>query len=97
VSQDTVYLYYTVKLLDGTELYSNVDTDDTLKFVVNEGYVIKGLDEGITYMKEGGQSLLLIPSKLAYGASGDYYYIGGYTPLLFEIELLRVKQGSGSK
>ncbi len=97
VSLDTVYAYYTVKLLNGTELYSNAETDDTLRFTVNDGYVIKGLDEGIMYMKEGGKSILLIPSKLAYGATGDYYYIGGYTPLLFEVELLRVKKGSGSK
>ena len=67
-----------------------------------EGYVIKGFDEGITYMKVGGRSLLLIPSKLAYGTSGYYTYdasgnysgIPGYTPLLFDITLARVKMSA---
>jgi FKBP-type peptidyl-prolyl cis-trans isomerase FkpA len=46
-------------------------------------------------MKEGGQALLLLPSNLAYGKSGYYPYIQGYTPLLFDVELVRVKAGPG--
>jgi FKBP-type peptidyl-prolyl cis-trans isomerase len=46
-------------------------------------------------MKEGGKSTLLIPSELAYGTYGRYPYIQGYTPLLFAIELVKVKAGPG--
>jgi FKBP-type peptidyl-prolyl cis-trans isomerase len=45
-------------------------------------------------MQEGGKASFLIPSKLAYGSSG-YYTIGGYTPLLYDVELLLVKPGPG--
>jgi FKBP-type peptidyl-prolyl cis-trans isomerase len=48
-------------------------------------------------MRAGGKALLLIPSKLAYGSTGDYYYVGGYTPLLIDVALVRVKPGSGKK
>jgi FKBP-type peptidyl-prolyl cis-trans isomerase len=97
-SHDTAYVFYSAKLLDGTELDSNVGTDDTLIFPVDEGYLISGLDEGVTYMREGGKALFLVPSKLAHGSTGDYYgNIAGYTPLLFNVELVRVKQGPGKK
>ena len=45
-------------------------------------------------MKPGGKSTLLIPSKLAYGAMGTYG-ISGYTPLLFDIELVKVVPYTG--
>jgi FKBP-type peptidyl-prolyl cis-trans isomerase FkpA len=45
-------------------------------------------------MKPGGKSTLLIPSKLAYGASGTYG-IPGYTPLLFDIELVKTVPHTG--
>jgi FKBP-type peptidyl-prolyl cis-trans isomerase FkpA len=44
-------------------------------------------------MKEGGVSRLLIPSSLAYGSLG-YGSIPGYTPILFEIHLVKVIPGS---
>ncbi len=92
-THDTAYVLYTAKFLDGTELDSNKGTDDTLIFPVDEGYIISGFDEGVTYMRVGGEALLLVPSKLAYGSTGDYYSIPGYTPLLFNVWLVRIKQG----
>lgn len=95
IAHDTVYIFYTAKLLDNTILETNSGTKDTLIFPVGENYIIKGLDEGITYMKQGGKALFLVPSKLAYGMTGNYYTIGGYTPLLFSVDLERVKKGPG--
>jgi FKBP-type peptidyl-prolyl cis-trans isomerase FkpA len=96
-SHDTAYIFYTAKLLDETVLETNTGTTDTLIFPVGENYLIKGLDEGVTYMKEGGKALFIVPSRLAYGSTGNYYTIGGYTPLLFNVDLVRVKKGPGKK
>ena len=46
--------------------------------------MIDGWEEGIETIKKGGKSLLIVPSKLAYGEYG-YYSILPYTTLLFEI------------
>ena len=46
--------------------------------------MIEGWEEGIETIKEGGTSLLIVPSNLAYGEYG-YYDIPPYTTLLFEI------------
>jgi len=88
---DTVYLFYTGKFLDGSVFDSNVADKDTLILPIGEGWLISGFDEGIQYMKAGGKAMLLIPSDLAYGSVGRGP-IGGYTPLLFDVELLKVVQ-----
>lgn len=91
MTQDTAYVTYTGMFLDGTVFNTNVG-GTSLIFPVNEGYLITGFDEGITYMKEGGKSMFLIPSSLAYGPQG-YLSIGGYTPLLYNVELVHVVPG----
>jgi FKBP-type peptidyl-prolyl cis-trans isomerase len=96
VKHDTGYVKYSGKFLDGTVFDTNVGKADTLVFPVSEGWLITGLDIGITLMRQGGKATMLIPSDLAYGASG-YYFINGYTPLLYDVELVRVKKGPGAK
>lgn len=51
--------------------------------------VIKGWTEGITYFKEGGSGLLLVPAHLGYGNS-DYSTIPGGSVLIFEVNLISV-------
>lgn len=95
---DTAFAMFSLKTLDDSLLYTNVGTKDTLIFLVNEGYMLSGFDEGITYMRVGGNSTFLLPSKLAYGTTGNYAgTIPGYTPLLFDVFLARIKPGPGKK
>lgn len=93
VTHDTAYVKYTGKFLNGTVFDSNVEKTDTLIFPVNEGYLLPGFDEGMTYMTEGSKAMFLIPSYLAYGTSG--YYMPSYTPVLFDVELVLLKRGPG--
>ena len=72
--------------------YSNgnvFDESDGAGVTFNLQRVISGWTEGITYFKEGGKGLLLVPSRLAYG-SYDNRGIPGGSVLIFEIELLKV-------
>jgi len=87
---DTTYVKYTIKFLDGVVFDTNVGRDDTLVFLSNGGFYPIGFEEAVTYMKVGGKALFLTPSKLAYGSSGNNY-IAGYTPLLFDVELVKIK------
>jgi FKBP-type peptidyl-prolyl cis-trans isomerase FkpA len=89
-THDTAYVFYTMKYLTGTTIETNVGTVDTLIFPVNEGTLsVKGFDEAVTYMKVGGVAKLLVPSGLAFGAYGTRD-IPSYTPLLFDIELIKL-------
>jgi hypothetical protein len=91
-SHDIAYVKYTGKFFDGTVFDTNVGTPDTLIFPVNEGWLIPGFDEGVLYMKEGGKALFLLPSNLAYGETGFYSYVPGNTPILFEVDLVKLKK-----
>lgn len=51
--------------------------------------VIKGWTEGITYFKEGGSGILLVPAHLAYG-SYNYNGIPGGSVLIFDVSLISV-------
>ena len=51
--------------------------------------VIQGWTEGITYFREGGNGILLVPYNLGYGESGRGSIPGG-SVLIFDIRLLSV-------
>ena len=53
--------------------------------------VIKGWTEGITYFKEGGKGILLVPSHLGYGPYATRGIPGG-SVLIFDIHLIEVKK-----
>jgi FKBP-type peptidyl-prolyl cis-trans isomerase FkpA len=61
-----------------------------ISVMVGVGRVIKGWDEGLVGMKEGGKRLLVIPPEKAYGARSPTPKIPPNSPLVFEVELLKI-------
>ncbi len=86
----SVTVHYTGKLLDGTKFDSSLDRGEPFTFVLGQGQVIKGWDEGVAGMKVGGKRKLTIPSKLAYGKNGFPPVIPPDAPLEFDVELIAV-------
>ena len=65
------------------------DQSDAEGITFGLNQVIAGWTEGITYFKEGGSGILLVPAHLGYG-SRDYNGIPGGSVLIFEVSLISV-------
>lgn len=84
-SNDQVRVAYKGYFLNGNVF----DQSSSEGISFNLQQVIRGWTEGITYFKEGGSGMLLVPSQLGYGFR-DYRGIPGGSVLIFEIDLLEV-------
>jgi FKBP-type peptidyl-prolyl cis-trans isomerase FklB len=89
-SSDTVTVNYRGTLINGTEFDSSYRRGQPASFKV--GGVIPGWTEALQLMKVGAKWELYIPSNLAYGARGAGRNIGPNSTLIFEVELISVKE-----
>jgi len=87
---DIVKVHYTGSLKNGTVFDSSVKRGTPIEFPVGVGRVIKGWDEGISLLTEGGKATLIIPSDLAYGQQGAGGIIPPNATLIFEVELIEI-------
>ena len=90
-------VHYTGWLFDGSaennrgdQFDSSVDRDKPFSFMLGEGRVIKGWDQGVVGMKVGELRELTIAPEMGYGDRGAGNVIQPGATLLFEIELLEV-------
>jgi len=89
----TVSVHYTGWLYEdgakGAKFDSSKDRNDPFEFELGGGMVIRGWDEGVQGMQEGGTHVLVIPPALGYGARGAGGAIPPNATLMFQVELLR--------
>ena len=83
-----VKVHYKGMLLDGTVFDSSFKRNQPIEFTLGIGQVIKGWDEGISLLGIGDKASFIIPSDLAYGASGAGGVIPPNATLIFEVELI---------
>ena len=62
---------------------------EPFSFTVGAGSVIAGWDEAMTYMKDGSEAKLVIPSRLAYSSQAQQA-IPAYSTLVFYIKIYKV-------
>ena len=85
---DTVSCNYKGTLIDGTE-FDKSQAGQPATFQV--GGVISGFREGLKLMPVGSTWQFFIPANLAYGERGAGNVIGPNTTLVFEVELVSIK------
>lgn len=91
-TSDLCTCHYTGKLVDGTVFDSSVQRGVPATF--SPAGVIRGWTEALMLMRPGDKWMLTIPSDLAYGERGSGSKIPGGSALVFELELLKVKEAS---
>lgn len=85
---ETVKVAYTGKFIGGIAFDSSGDpaTNGYFTFKHKIDRMIPGWEEGLSTMRKGGKSLLIVPSPMAYGSNGNFG-IPPFSTLLFEIYL----------
>lgn len=90
---DSVTVNYVGSLTDGKVFDASANYGTTgYTFNLGTGQVIKGWDDGIVGMKEGGKRTLVIPASLAYGSQAIGDVIPANSDLVFQVELLKVQK-----
>lgn len=88
-ASDVVTVHYEGKLTDGSVFDSSIERGSPIDLPVSG--VIPGWVEGLQLMHVGEKYKLYIPSELAYGAQSPSPAIPANSVLVFELELLAIK------
>jgi FKBP-type peptidyl-prolyl cis-trans isomerase len=94
VTNDDVTVHYEGRFLNGGYFDSTRKRNQAFEFKLGtEWQVIEGLERAIRTMSEGEKAIFIMKSNLAFGVKGSSTgIIPPYTPIIFEIELLKVKK-----
>lgn len=87
---DLVTVHYIGFFDNDTVFDSSYKRGTPLSFNYGVGQVIKGWDEGLSFLKEGGKAVFKVPPHLAYGNRAVSNIKAGST-LYFQVELIKVK------
>ncbi len=87
---DTVMVHYEGTLIDGTVFDSSLSRGSPATFPLSG--VIPCWTEGLQKIKVGGKAQLICPANTAFGERGVPPKIGPGATLIFEVNLLEIKQ-----
>jgi len=84
---DRVRVHYTVRLVDGTVVDDTRAKGKPSVFALSK--VVRGLSDGLGFLKPGGRAVFYIPPSLGYGnmQAGNVPPLSGLT---FDVELLEI-------
>ena len=93
-AESVVKVHYSGYLINGSKFESSLDQGEPVEFPLNQ--VIKGWTEGVQLMSVGSKYKFFIPTELAYDQQSNEKIKAGST-LIFEIELLEIKESEKAK
>ncbi|KAB5555149.1 hypothetical protein PHYPO_G00030170 [Pangasianodon hypophthalmus] len=85
---DFVRFHFNGSLLDGTQFDSSYDRSHTQDNLIGDGWLIKGLDEGLLGMCVGEIRNFVIPPFLAFGEKGYGKEIPPHATVVYDILLV---------
>ncbi len=80
---------YSVWLLDGTLCYTSDSTGEKT-FLIGQGGVESGLEEGILKMRIGDKARFIMPPHLAHGLLGDGKKIPARSTIVYQVDLINL-------
>ncbi|GMQ25278.1 hypothetical protein Aoki45_19600 [Algoriphagus sp. oki45] len=102
---DTVRVDYTGKLLSNKVFDTSIEqiardngvfdanrNYQPLRFAVGNGFAISGFEFALSLMRAGEKATVIFPSRLGYGSQPNGP-VPANSPLIFELDLIEVKNG----
>lgn len=89
-SGDLLTVHYTGTLTNGKKFDSSVDRNRPFQFRIGQGMVIQGWEQGFAKLSLGEKARLTVPPLMAYGERGFPGLIPPMSPLIFDVELLKI-------
>ncbi len=83
-------LFYKMSDINGNIIQSNYNNNTPFTFQMGTHSIIRGWEMGLKKMRQGEKALIIVPSIFAYGTRGRGNQIKPYSPLLFEVKLVKV-------
>ena len=80
---------YIITFLNGDTCYVT-PKNEIVYFKIDKTDIESGVQEGVKKMKKGEKAVLIVPSHLAHGITGDNNKIPPITPLVIDIELIKL-------
>jgi len=87
---DVVKVNFSVNTIDGQTLFSTFEREP-MDITIGEPFDTEGFNEGITYLKKGERTRLIVPSKLAFDSIGRGQVVAPYTTLIYDVEVLDIR------
>ncbi|KAI8903872.1 FK506-binding protein 2B precursor, partial [Gorgonomyces haynaldii] len=88
---DLLSMHYTGSLFKDKSVFDSSVGRQPFDFTLGQGMVIQGWDKGLLGMCVGEKRKLVIPPHLGYGDAGAGDRIPPKSTLVFEVELLEIK------
>lgn len=88
---DLVTIHFAISLLNGTKIFSSKEAGEPVVFELGKPFDTEGMNQAIRMMKAGGTAHLIMPSNLAFGEKGRANIIPPFTPLICDIDLIKIQ------
>jgi len=83
---------FKVSLIDGKQIFSSSDRGEPMVFEFGKRFDTRGFAEGVSQMLKGGKATFVVPSKMAFGETGNPKAgINPFTPIVYDVEIINVQ------
>ena len=89
---DLVAVHYSIYNIENQLIESSYDYGQPLPFVYGDNQMIAGIEEAVGYMKVGGKSRIIVPSRLGFGDVKIDDNLPANSALIVELELVDLQR-----
>jgi len=88
---DVMMIAYEGKFLNGVQFDAGAKTTAPFRYVRGQQWqVVQGMASALATMSEGEKAAFIMPSKVAFGAKGLADIVPPFTPVIYEVEVVKV-------